>query len=107
MKQTGYRLIALLLLCISAPIWADATIKGLRMWPAPDHTRLVFDTTGPVQHSLFALQGPDRLVIDIKDANLRADTDKLDYSKSLLSGIRSAQRNGNDLRVVLDLEQNP
>jgi N-acetylmuramoyl-L-alanine amidase len=104
MRRTGYRLIALLLLCVSAPIWANSTVKGLRMWPAPDHTRLVFDTTGPVEHSLFALKGPDRLVIDIKNARLRADTAKLDYSKSLLSGIRSAQRNGKDLRVVLDLK---
>jgi N-acetylmuramoyl-L-alanine amidase len=74
------------------------------MWPAPDNTRLVFDTTGPVEHSLFVLKGPDRLVIDIKDVRLSTDIDKLDFSNSLLSGIRSAQREGNDLRVVLDLK---
>jgi N-acetylmuramoyl-L-alanine amidase len=104
MIRSGYSLIALLFLCISAPIWADSTIKGLRMWPAPDNTRLVFDTTGPVEHSLFVLKGPDRLVIDIKDVRLSTDIDKLDFSNSLLSGIRSAQREGNDLRVVLDLK---
>lgn len=104
MIRAGYRLIALLVLCISAPSWADSSIKGLRMWPAPDHTRLVFDTTGPVKHSLFVLKNPDRLVIDIKDTRLATNTDRLDYSKSLLSSIRSAQRSGNDLRVVLDLK---
>jgi N-acetylmuramoyl-L-alanine amidase len=50
------------------------------------------------------LKGPDRLVIDIKDVRLSTDIDKLDFSNSLLSGIRSAQREGNDLRVVLDLK---
>lgn len=104
MIRSEYRLIALLFLCISVPSWAGSTIKGLRMWPAPDHTRLVFDTTGPVQHSLFMLKNPDRLVIDIKNARLATNTDKLDYSKSLLSSIRSAQRSGKDLRVVLDLK---
>ena len=104
MKRTGYRLVTLFLLCVSAPIWADSTIKGLRMWPAPDNTRLVFDISGPVEHSLFALKDPDRLVIDIKDTRLSSDTSKLDFSQSLLSGIRTAQRDGNDLRVVLDLK---
>jgi N-acetylmuramoyl-L-alanine amidase len=102
--RSVYRRLALLFLCISVPSWAGSTIKGLRMWPAPDHTRLVFDTTGPVQHSLFMLKNPDRLVIDIKNARLATNTDKLDYSKSLLSSIRSAQRSGKDLRVVLDLK---
>ncbi|MDH5785283.1 MAG: N-acetylmuramoyl-L-alanine amidase [Chromatiales bacterium] len=104
MKQTGYRLIALLLLCASSQIWAESAVKGMRMWPAPDHTRLVFDTTAPVEHSLFTLKEPDRLVIDIKDTRLSTDTEQLDYSSSLLTGIRSAQRNGKDLRVVLDLK---
>lgn len=104
MIRSGYRLIALLFLCISTTAWAATTVKSVRMWPAPDNTRLVFDTTGPVEHSLFYLKNPDRLVIDIKGAQLDASTDKLDYSKSLLSGIRSAQRNGKDLRVVLDLK---
>jgi N-acetylmuramoyl-L-alanine amidase len=104
MIRSGYRLIALLFLCTSASGWAAGTVNGLRMWPAPDHTRLVFDTTGPVEHSLFVLKGPDRLVIDIKDVRLTTDIDKLDYSQSLLTGIRSAQRDGKDLRVVLDLK---
>lgn len=104
MIRSGYRLIALLLLCITTPNWAANAVNGLRMWPAPDHTRLVFDTTGPVEHSLFVLKGPDRLVIDMKDARLTTDIDKLDHSNSLLTGIRSAQRDGKDLRVVLDLK---
>lgn len=105
MIRTGYRLIALLVLCVSAPSWADSAVKGLRMWPAPDNTRLVFDTSGPVEHSLFVLKGPDRLVIDIKDAHFTTnELEKLDFSQSLLSGIRTAQRDGKDLRVVLDLK---
>jgi N-acetylmuramoyl-L-alanine amidase len=74
------------------------------MWPAPDHTRLVFDTSGPVEHSLFVLKNPDRLVIDIRDTRLATDIGRLDYSQTLLSGIRSAQRDGKHLRVVLDLK---
>lgn len=104
MIRSGYRLVALLILSIAAPVWAGGTIDGLRMWPAPDHTRLVFDTSGPVEHSLFMLKNPDRLVIDIKNVRLATGINHLDLSQSLLSGMRSAQRGGKDLRVVLDLK---
>jgi N-acetylmuramoyl-L-alanine amidase len=96
---------ALLLFLVSLPLQAQHTvIDSLRLWAAPDHTRLVFDTSAPVSHSLFSLQNPDRLVIDIRNA--RIDT-KLPVPKDdngQISRIRSATRNGKDLRVVLDLK---
>ncbi len=95
--------LALLALLFSVTAHAGAVIEGLRMWPAPDNTRLVFDLSGRVEHTLFRLDGPDRLVIDIKDARLGQPLKGLDYTKSHLSGIRSAVRNDSDLRVVLDL----
>ncbi|WP_122603990.1 AMIN domain-containing protein, partial [Pseudomonas viridiflava] len=47
---------------------AATQVKSVRLWRAPDNTRLVFDLTGPVQHSVFTLSSPDRLVIDINGA---------------------------------------
>ncbi len=93
-----------LLLIASAALAAPVAVEGVRMWPAPDNTRLVFDLSAPVEHSIFALRNPDRLVIDIKHASL----DKLpplDFDKSLIKRIRYAPRNGDDLRVVLDLKE--
>ncbi|WP_336366252.1 N-acetylmuramoyl-L-alanine amidase [Marinobacter sp. C2H3] len=83
---------------------AGTRVEDARLWPAPDHTRLVFDLTGPVEHNVFALKGPDRLVIDLKDAALKARLEALDLSGTPIRRIRSAPRNGNDLRVVLDLK---
>ncbi|WP_245725917.1 N-acetylmuramoyl-L-alanine amidase [Marinobacter mobilis] len=82
---------------------AGSSIEGARIWPAPDHTRLVFDTSTPVEHNIFALENPARLVIDISNANLAADFSTLDLSGTPIQRIRSAARNGSDLRVVLDL----
>lgn len=96
--------ITLLLFCLGSASWAQTNIDGLRMWPAPDNTRLVFDTSAPVEHSLFTLQNPDRIVIDIKNAKLRADTHKLDFSDSLIKGIRSGKHGNTGLRIVLDLK---
>lgn len=86
------------------PGWA-ADINSVRVWRAPDHTRLVFDLSGPVEHKLFALQGPDRLVIDIEQAQLKAKLAALNLQDSPIKQVRSAARNGKDLRVVLDLSQ--
>lgn len=98
-------LLTLMLVLFGHACWAEAEINGVRMWPAPDSTRLVFDTSDPVEHTLFTLKNPDRIVIDIKGTQLKADTDKLDLSGSLVRGIRSAKQGERDLRVVLDLTQ--
>ncbi|MDL0432109.1 N-acetylmuramoyl-L-alanine amidase [Marinobacter sp. TBZ242] len=83
---------------------AGVTVESARIWPAPDHTRLVLDVGNKVDHKVFALSGPSRLVIDLKNTRLKADLEKLDLSGSPVRRIRSAPRNGSDLRVVLDLK---
>lgn len=70
-----------------------------------ERTRLVFDLTGSVNHSLFTLKSPERVVIDIEDVSLRTALQSDMGRRSLLRNIRNAPRNANDLRVVLDLNE--
>ncbi|MBI3560184.1 MAG: N-acetylmuramoyl-L-alanine amidase [Gammaproteobacteria bacterium] len=82
------------------------TVEGLRLWPAPDHTRLVFDLDGPVQHSLFTLADPQRVVIDLNAADITAALPTLSKSsEAVVKDIRYAKRGQTDLRVVLDLSR--
>ena len=74
------------------------------MWRAPDHTRLVFDLSGPLDHRLSELKNPDRLVIDLENARLDKPLPSLDFSGPLVRGVRSGQRDFDTLRVVLDLK---
>jgi len=91
-----------IILLTSLPAFAgQAEVVGVRLWPAPDHTRLVFDLSGPVEHSLFTLPDPDRIVIDLKNAGVAKDL-KPDLSTGPVKSIRSGERNGKDLRIVLD-----
>jgi N-acetylmuramoyl-L-alanine amidase len=76
----------------------------MRLWRAPDNTRLVFDLSGPVQHSVFTLTAPDRLVIDINGATLAAPL-SVSTSNTPITSVRSAQRTPTDLRVVVDLKK--
>jgi len=61
----GNRLL-LFLLTLMLPLAAQAAdVRAKRSWSAPDNTRLVFDISAPLEHHLFALDKPDRLVVDI------------------------------------------
>lgn len=93
-----------MLMFLALPISAGVNVESVRIWPAPDHTRLVLDVGDAVEHNIFSLSGPSRLVIDLKNSALKADFDALDLSGSPIRRIRSAPRNGSDLRVVLDLK---
>ena len=103
----GMRLSALLaaslLLAISVDALAASEVRGVRLWRAPDNTRLVFDLSGPVQHSLFILSAPNRIVVDIKGASLGTSLAQLQLANTPITGVRSAQRSPDDLRLVIDL----
>jgi len=79
-------------------------VKGVRMWPSPESTRLVFDLSSPAEHTLFTLANPDRVVIDIPGASLDKPVNGLDFSQGLLKRIRTARQGDDTLRVVLDLK---
>ena len=95
--------IVLLLVGLMPSAWA-VTVNGVRSWPAPDHTRLVFDLNAPVEHSLFTLSGPDRIVIDLKSTNMKSSIPAL-HDDRFIQDIRYARRGNDDLRIVLDLKR--
>lgn len=81
-------------------------VEGLRLWRAPDHTRVVFDLSGAIDHKLFPLKQPARLVVDINNARNRASLSSVDFSNTPIKRIRSAVRDQDDLRFVFDLKAN-
>ncbi|HBZ94034.1 MAG TPA: N-acetylmuramoyl-L-alanine amidase [Pseudomonas sp.] len=96
--------VGLLLTAVTVDALAVTQVKSVRLWRAPDNTRLVFDLSGPVQHSVFTLSAPDRLVIDINGATLAAPL-SVSTANTPISSVRSAQRTPTDLRVVVDLKK--
>jgi N-acetylmuramoyl-L-alanine amidase len=94
-------ILSLCLIFLSAVVHAGQ-IDGIRMWSSPEGTRLVFDISAPLEHQVFVLSNPDRIVVDFKNTSFSRGLPHLDFSGSHLRGIRSAKRNQHDLRVVLD-----
>lgn len=95
-----------LLLFSLLPVFGQAQaarVDGIRLWAAPDNTRIVFDIDGPVDHALFPLREPDRIVVDLKHATLSTNIPTPGADSPMLRAVRYAPRNGGDLRVVFDL----
>jgi N-acetylmuramoyl-L-alanine amidase len=84
----------------------QATLQDVRLWASSDKTRVVFDLAGPTEPDLFMIDNPLRLVVDLPDAKavsrLGGDID----GSGLIKRVRTGVRQGDDLRVVLDLAGN-
>ena len=105
MNPVWHRITGLLAaLALALPAVA-AEVEGVRVWRAPDHTRLVFDLSGPAEHKLFTLSNPHRVVIDVADTKLAAKLGGLELEDTPIERVRHGRHNKKDLRVVLDLKQ--
>lgn len=98
------RLAALVGLTVAAfAATAGTTLQDIRVWAAPERTRVVFDLSESAEHSVFTLDSPPRVVIDLRDTGrIDALTEAL-AGKGRVERIRTGVRDGDDLRVVLDL----
>lgn len=104
MMRTRRSLIPLLLL-VSAAANAGSTVENIRLWSENDKTRVVLDLSRPVEHNIFTLRSPHRLVIDLKDSRLARTLTQLPRGAGMVRSIRSGVRANGQLRVVLDLTQ--
>ncbi|MDJ0750295.1 MAG: N-acetylmuramoyl-L-alanine amidase [Woeseiaceae bacterium] len=92
-----------LLLLLSTAVFAGSTVENVRIWSENDKTRVVLDLSRSVDHSIFKLRDPSRLVIDLKDSRLGKAFAGMPKGTGLVREIRSGVRADGQLRVVLDL----
>ena len=96
----------LILVCLIAlPLQANV-LQAVRMHEAPDHTRVVLDTSGAADYKLFTLQGPPRVVIDLTSTRVKDGLDPavVGVGRDRIEAVRGANRSGN-YRLVLELKQ--
>ncbi|GIU45263.1 N-acetylmuramoyl-L-alanine amidase [Shewanella algidipiscicola] len=99
------RVLLLLLLCVPAAIAHSANrLDGVRIWAAPESTRVVFDLRQPPQYSHFTLTNPYRLVVDLSGTSTAMDLSKIENNSKLVKKVRISQppKKGT-LRLVIDL----
>ena len=95
-----------LLLIFSLPLGAQETVrlKNIRVWAAPDNTRIVFDLSNPVRHELKLLSSPYRVVIDLKNTVPLSRLAHPALHNGYVQEIRHGQHK-DFMRIVLDLKQ--
>ncbi len=104
-------LVALVLLTcwLCDPAAAETSVAAVRVWPAPEYTRVTIETDSNANYKVFALDSPDRLVIDLHDTELGEELkglpSKLAADDSFVSGARVGQFKPGVTRVVLELRQ--
>ncbi|MDT8371508.1 MAG: N-acetylmuramoyl-L-alanine amidase [Gammaproteobacteria bacterium] len=99
------RLLLSLLLLFFIHSSVAATIEGLRLSHNEADTRLVFDLSTHIEHSIFTLTNPDRVVIDLKSTQKPQVLTLPTLSDSPIQTIRYGIWQKNTLRVVLDLKK--
>ncbi|MEO3679268.1 N-acetylmuramoyl-L-alanine amidase [Rheinheimera fenheensis] len=104
MKNNYYNVQAALLCLLALCSFTSLAnqVQGVRVWPSPDNTRVVFDMAAEPQHKSFSLDKPDRLVIDLTNVKGGTSLPAVNGESALIKAIRSSG-SGNSMRIVLDL----
>lgn len=96
----------LVLLSLMASFFAHSANKldGVRIWAAPESTRIVFDLSKTPDYTYFNLTGPYRLVVDLKGTSTAFNLSKLANNSKLVKKVRiSKPPSKGTLRLVIDL----
>jgi N-acetylmuramoyl-L-alanine amidase len=103
--QTG----AIVLLLGRQHLAWGASIVAVRVWPAPDYSRVTIESDSALKVRQFFIPNPPRLAVDIEGIELnpalRELVAKVRSDDPTIAGIRVAQNAPGVVRLVLDLKQ--
>ena len=101
------RLVVFFTLCVCFQAHAANSVNGIRVWPAPESTRIVFDLSKKPDYKYFSLSSPQRLVIDFNDSkSLISFQNKIKNDDRIKKIRKSKAKNKNSTRIVLELADN-
>lgn len=86
----------------------EIKVSSVRVWPAPEYTRLTLESALPIQYSLSIVKNPDRVAIDLEQVVLTPELEKLadriDATDPYIQAVRIGRFKPGILRLVLDLK---
>ena len=99
----------LVLLLGSQQIARGAAIIGVRVWPAPEYSRVTIESDAKLKSSQIVRTDPPRLLVDIEglelEPQLRDLVAKVNADDPFIAGIRASQHAPGVVRLVLELKQ--
>ncbi|MGA8390859.1 MAG: N-acetylmuramoyl-L-alanine amidase [Burkholderiaceae bacterium] len=100
---------ALVLLLGVQHLARGASILAVRVWPAPDYSRVTIESSGPLKTKHSFVASPPRLVVDIEalelNPALRELVAKVRPDDPNIAGIRVGQYAPGVVRLVMDLKR--
>ena len=100
---------SLVLLLGAHQLVRGATILAVRLWPAPEYSRVTIESDAHLTIRQFFVANPPRLVVDIEgiglDPTLKELVAKVRADDPNIAGIRVGQNSPSVVRRVLDLKQ--
>ena len=100
---------SLVLLLGAQQIARGATIVAVRVWPAPEYSRVTIESDGALVAKQFFVTSPPRLAVDIEGIDLSPElrelVAKVKPDDPNIAGIRVGQNAPGVVRLVVDLKQ--
>ena len=100
---------SLVLLLGTQQIARGATIVAVRVWPAPEYSRVTIESDGALVAKQFFVTTPPRLAVDIEGIDLSPElrelVAKVKPDDPNIAGIRVGQNAPGVVRLVVDLKQ--
>jgi type IV pilus assembly protein PilQ len=92
-------------LAVAPPTPDAGDVTGLRVLPAPERTEVVIAVSGEVATRDFAMEGPDRVVVDLMGARFAMENGAFPaVNRGGIRQIRASQFDDDVVRVVLELD---
>ena len=103
------RLVAVAAAFLAAlPALAADQIVSTRIWPAKDYTRVTLESRQEIRYTLFGVNNPDRLVLDLEGVEMSAAladlNNKVTPDDPYVEKLRVALNRPGVMRLVLDLK---
>ena len=93
----------------AAQLARGANMLAVRIWPAPDYSRVTLESDTPLKTTQTFVASPPRLAVDIEGIELNAALKelvaKVRADDPYIAGVRVGQYQARVVRLVIDLKQ--
>jgi N-acetylmuramoyl-L-alanine amidase len=100
---------SLVLLLGTQQIARGATIVAVRVWPAPEYSRVTIESDGKLTSRQVVMTNPPRLAVDIDGLDLSAElrelVAKVRADDPFIARIRASQQSPGVVRLLIELKQ--
>ncbi|MRD73139.1 AMIN domain-containing protein [Rhodocyclus tenuis] len=84
------------------------SVLAVRVWPAPDYTRVAIEYDAPLKYTQFLVKNPDRLVVDLEGVEFNGVLDglasKISADDPNIRLLRAGRYKPGVVRLVMDLK---